>query len=599
MQQVTPMDILKRQHTVISYLITYASRAREVVNRAAINADMFPDPDCRATFLALLADAAEDDTLLLELAQNTLPALKDFDSMNSILALSANSAALEYEVMEFAKNAIIRQQQEDMRDAVMRAVNLPPEVLISRQKEILASTEAKIAALVAAFPTFQSAAGTQNAAAEDDEFPTTDPALLDMPGFVNELTEYSMRAAHHPNRVLSFTGALAMLAHLAGRKYIGPQDSKPNIYVVALAESGAGKNFPQRINRKIASLERIDISIVSSIASGQGLEDAMLRSPTLLCQIDEIDTLLEVMKDTKASKQATEALWKLLLNIFTETGSPYNTRAKAAGPRGNDSGMVIHSPYVSIYGSAVPDRFYSSLNERACTSGFLGRCLIFEAGTRGEFNPDSGEMSNSMPQSLRQMISYLANIGVRLTDNRPVEIRDVIRVPYGEGAADEMKRVAKEVDKLSTKASREKDAVKSSVLNRYAELVGKLALLYAISESLGSRNQPVVSLQAVKWACRLVDSLQSRMLAMVEEYTVFDEMDEKVKKVERMIRQAGKRGISRQVLLRKTHLLSDVLDRIENTLIDRGTITVNALTSSRNGKASKQYIIVRGKQERI
>ena len=35
MQQVMPMDILKRQHTVISYLITYASRAREVVNRAA------------------------------------------------------------------------------------------------------------------------------------------------------------------------------------------------------------------------------------------------------------------------------------------------------------------------------------------------------------------------------------------------------------------------------------------------------------------------------------------------------------------------------------------------------------------------------------
>ena len=597
MQQVMPMDILKRQHTVISYLITYASRAREVVNRAAIGADMFPDSDCRATFLALLADDAEDDALLLELACRTLPALKDPDSANSILALSANPAALEYEMVEFTKGAILRQQQEEFRDALIRAGNLPPEVLLSRQKEIIASTEAKLDALSAAFPTFQNAAGSQNAA--EDEFPATDPALLDMPGFVNELTEYSMRAAHHPNRVLSFTGALAMLAHLAGRKYIGPQDSKPNIYVVALAESGAGKNFPQRINRKIASLERIDISIVSSIASGQGLEDAMLRSPTLLCQIDEIDTLLEVMKDTKASKQATEALWKLLLNIFTETGSPYNTRAKAAGPRGHDSGMVIHSPYVSIYGSAVPDRFYSSLNERACTSGFLGRCLIFEAGTRGEFNPDSGEMSNSMPQSLRQMISYLANIGVRLTDNRPVEIRDVIRVPYGEGAAEEMKRVAKEIDKLSTKASREKDAVKSSVLNRYAELVGKLALLYAISESLGFQNQPIVSLQAVKWACRLVDSLQSRMLAMVEEYTVFDEMDAKVKKVERMIRQAGKRGISRQILGRKTHITSDVLDKIECTLLDRGVITVNSLPSSRNGKASKQYIIVRGKQERI
>jgi ribosome-binding protein aMBF1 (putative translation factor) len=82
---------------------------------------------------------------------------------------------------------------------------------------------------------------------------------------------------------------------------------------------------------------------------------------------------------------------------------------------------------------------------------------------------------------------------------------------------------------------------------------------------------------------------------MVEEYSAIDDMDEKVKKVERLIRQAGKRGISRKELGRKTHFMSDVLDKIEETLIDRGIITVSTLPSSKNGKTSKLYIIVRGK----
>ena len=36
-------------------------------------------------------------------------------------------------------------------------------------------------------------------------------ALMDMPGFVNGLKEYTLRTAPRPNEVLAFAGALAML----------------------------------------------------------------------------------------------------------------------------------------------------------------------------------------------------------------------------------------------------------------------------------------------------------------------------------------------------------------------------------------------------
>jgi hypothetical protein len=82
------------------------------------------------------------------------------------------------------------------------------------------------------------------------------------------------------------------------------------------------------------------------------------------------------------------------------------------------------------------------------------------------------------------------------------------------------------------------------------------------------------------------------MIAMIREHTAVDEMDANVKKVLGHIHKAGKRGISRMALLRKTSLMADVLDKIENTLLARGEIKVESLEASKNGKSPKQYYIV-------
>ena len=156
-------------------------------------------------------------------------------------------------------------------------------------------------------------------------------------------------------------------------------------------------------------------------------------------------------------------------------------------------------------------------------------------------------------------------------------------------------KVENEAAALYEKSENAHDEMGLSIWNRSSELVGKLALLYAISEGIMAPGKMEITAKAVKWAWKLVKSLQLRAIKMVEDYSAVDEMDDKLRKVERIIRQAGKRGIGRKELGRKTHLLSDVLDKIEDTLLDRGIITVNTLPNSKTGRASKPYIIVRGK----
>lgn len=576
------MDKNEIELKILSYIVQYPARMREIIEAAAINGEMFQDEKCRAAFLELMAEESESS---LSLAAKVLSHLPELDH-DRFLDLGCDIQKIEYNTYKFASAAVMRELRREQSIALTQSAGFSEELVLEREEQLVLDAKAKIAALNAVI--FKD--GSESAV-DSGGIPATDPKLLNVPGFVNELVEYSMRVAPRPNRVLSFTGALSMLAHLSGRKFIGPRDSRPNIYLIALAGSGVGKDTPQRINRTIAQIERMVISILGGVASGQGLEDAFIRSPTLLCQIDEFDTVLETLKSTKNTNAATEALWSMLLTLFSASGSTHTTRMKAASSKGNDGGIPIYQPSVSLYASAIPARFYGALTERACTNGLVGRCLVFEAGTRGDENLNSGDIINPMPQSIKRMVSYLVNTGYRFFDNRPVEARDLIRVDYGEGAEDEAAKISKEVDILFRKAEREHDEMEKSIWNRSVELINKLALLYAISESLVDMRIPVVSLDALKWAWALVKSLQLRMIAMIREHTAVDEMDANVKKVLGHIHKAGKRGISRSDVSKRFHLSADILDKVEKTLLDREEIVLESAAPSKNGKATKRYCI--------
>ena len=116
--------------------------------------------------------------------------------------------------------------------------------------------------------------------------------LMHVPGFVNELMCYTLAVSPRPNKPLAFAGALAMTAHLSGRTYRDVRGTRTNLYLAALAPSGMGKDEPRVVNKRLADGAGSLASVPDSIASGQGLEDAMAESPSLLLQCDEADTLL-------------------------------------------------------------------------------------------------------------------------------------------------------------------------------------------------------------------------------------------------------------------------------------------------------------------
>jgi hypothetical protein len=86
--------------------------------------------------------------------------------------------------------------------------------------------------------------------ASDDPGPLPEN-LYRVPGFISEVMDHCLDTAPYPNTTLALCGALSLLATLAGRKVRDPGDNRTNLYLLGLAHSASGKDWPRKLNNRI------------------------------------------------------------------------------------------------------------------------------------------------------------------------------------------------------------------------------------------------------------------------------------------------------------------------------------------------------------
>jgi len=200
--------------------------------------------------------------------------------------------------------------------------------------------------------------------------------LLTVPGFIGNVIDYTLTTAPYPQPVLAFCGALSLQGLLAGRKVRDEADNRTNLYLLGLANSGAGKDYPRKVNQQILLHAGMPDAIGDTFASGEGIEDRLFVNPAVLFQTDEIDGLM--MKINQAKDGRHEAVMNVLLKMYSSANSVYPMRVKAGKEHGN-----IDQPCLCIFGTAIPQHYYEALSAKMLTNGFFARMLILEASKRG------------------------------------------------------------------------------------------------------------------------------------------------------------------------------------------------------------------------
>ncbi len=367
--------------------------------------------------------------------------------------------------------------------------------------------------------------------------------LLSVPGFVNELKEHTMKVAPRPNEPLAFAGALAMLAHLSGRSYRDTRGTRTNLYIAALAPSGMGKDEPRTTNKRLAEAIGILGTVPDSIASGEGLEDAMAVNPSLLLQSDEADTLLTAMRGEggHASKMN-----EMILRFFSEAKSAHALRQKA----GDGKVITIPEPHLTMFATGIPKFFYGALSAKSLENGLLGRCLFLESPTFCRFGKQ--EMCE-LPANVVETARYLAE---KERAYEPIIVGDSIE------AAEKIEELKAKCDEVTAKILEKDLGTAAALYVRIPEKVLKLALLWALSEN---PYNPQISSEGVIWATKFVTHLTRKMLYQTQFYVAEGKFDRLKKRALAHLAKAGG-SLDRATLVHKLAIDSVTFKNLVKTL---------------------------------
>ena len=435
-------------------------------------------------------------------------------------------------------------------------------------------------------------------APQASETETKDPGelperLLHVPGFIDEYVACAMASAPRPNRVISFCSALAFLSYAAGRKIVSDRNTLPNIYLVALANSGVGKDHPRKVAMTLAVETGIAGGLAEDFKSGSGLEDALFLKPSILFQRDEIDTLFKILK--MAKEENAETLMGRLLNIYGSSNGSIKLRnlsmARAellrmkkdmqANGREEDAAPLVLNPYLTVFGTAVPQFFFEALDRRMLANGMVARCLILDAGRRG---PRQRSAFITIPESLKEAVRTIRDYHGEDEGNLAGVTRPSMRLLTATDGANRMlDEIDERHDALYNECAERRDLVPMAFWARATEKVIKLAMLYAISSNV---KDPVITEDGVAWAEEFVRFLTEQALFMAQRYSYENPFDEKCQKAVRYLTEAGGE-YDHGALLKRMHESKETFQQIMDTLVESGSVV--AEWHPTGGRTRKTY----------
>ena len=415
---------------------------------------------------------------------------------------------------------------------------------------------------------------TQTAAAYAEPAASGDTSDLTHPdGVLGRMVDEITSTAISPQPFLATGAALTALGVLAGRRYQAPTGLRSNLYTVGIADSGGGKDHARKwLKEAFFAAGLHDYLGGNKIASGQAILSALYRHPSLFLQLDEFGHFLKTVLGSRAPAHKAEA-WASLTELYTSADGWF-MGTEYADQKENQR-KDIAQPCLGVHATTVPGPFWQAMENTSVLDGSLARWLIFRTDNDypdPRIEPGPIKVSDSTKNMMRQVAAGVGNSDNNLSGvMSPTVEPEPYTVPYGDGARDEVRRL-KEAEREWLRGTGQRQQGASAVIARYAENTIKVALIHAISRQPAD---PVIAVQDLQWARRLVEYCITSLLDEASRHVADNETENQHKKVLEVIRKAGRRGLTKADLCRKTWFVSRrQREEIMNSLRESGSVLV-------------------------
>lgn len=413
------------------------------------------------------------------------------------------------------------------------------------------------------------------------------PAAIDAPsvmparGLIRDIAEHILSRSVRPQPLLAVMAATAFVGTLAGRKYQTETGLRTNIYIVGLAESGAGKDQARKEINNLATAAGVDHLIGGDrLASGPGIVAALHKSPSRLFMLDEMGLMLQAMTGIKADPHRRDMM-ATLMTLYSSAGSVYRG-AEYADQRERPRQDIIN-PNACIYGTSTHSQFYASLTTSQGVDGTLSRLIVASSPEHRPIRqrPMLGQPDVALVARLAEVAAYSpggGNLGQRGGSgvDAPAQIvamEDAVFTAW-EALDDEM------TEYMHDPSSR-------SVYSRVAENAAKLALIHAVSVD---HTAPRIDAESFTWGREVALWAANIMMREVARHVADNDVERDIKRVLNLIRDSGADGIRQRDILRMCRSIrARDVEEICRRLRETGEIVMEERKNAR-GSPSTVYV---------
>lgn len=340
--------------------------------------------------------------------------------------------------------------------------------------------------------------------------------ILNAPGLVGEIATYINETSYKQQPILALAAAIVATGAIYGHRLQSITGLRTNIYILAIAESGTGKESP-RVAIKVLFDNmggEFQKMVSGDPASTAGLLGALEKSGGVsVFLIDEIGHYLRGINGKNAPSHLA-GIMSLFTKLFTSAdttfrGLEYSTRAKDAKGRTD-----IEQPCACVLGSTTPGRIYGALSLDDIQDGFLPRWLALESNDNDpKDNSDMKKFRDSHGAYLVQRIPEIVAVAdskKTITMESGTTAIPVIVHPNDTARKmlDQFKAHANELRKKAI----ETESNMKYIYTRANELVQKLALIAC--ELID--GEFVITESSATWAISVIEYSMNKMQSMIE-----------------------------------------------------------------------------------
>ena len=376
----------------------------------------------------------------------------------------------------------------------------------------------------------------------------------DVGGVIAEMMAFMAATAKRPQPVLALGASLCAIGALMGRKYRTESNTRSNLYVVGIAESGAGKNHSRVvINELFRRANLLQYVGGNKIASGSGLLTAIQRQPAILFQLDEFGMFLSAAADRKRSPRYVCEILDLMTELYTTAGTTY-FGIEYASTQHNNAHKAIHQPCACIYGTTTPLHFWQALQAANVADGSLARFLIMQS--EDDF-PDSNETFGVIdpPPALLEKLLLIHQGGGKLEGNLADvgAIEEVMVSPRVVPMTRAAKAVFRQLDRELVEQLRiSRGTGYTSILARIEENATKLALIRSVSRD---PVNPEIGKADALWGITLARHCAELTIREAASRVSENQVESHHKRAMQILREAGEAGMTRSDFTRKTQFM--------------------------------------------